>query len=511
MIGTTQVASLFAQSDPPALNVPKADWGALAPFITLTATVVVLLILSTVVAKRLPAWVSATVAALGAATAFAFLFPLWSRVIDDGPIGVFGGALTVDGFGVLGSAVVVFSAFVSVLLFERAPRQNQRSAVEPVTLVLLSAIGGMVMATAGDLIVLFVGIEVLSIAVYVLAASNAKRIASQEAGLKYFIMGAVASAILLYGIALVFGGVGSLRFAAIRRALESPLSDNRLVIGGLVLMLVGFGFKVAAAPFHSWAPDVYQGSPSAAVAYMASAVKAAAFLGLVRVLNGALGAFAGEWRAIVVILAVASLIVGAFGAIVQTNVKRMLAYSAIAHAGFMLVGVAAGSGQGAKSVVVYAAIYAVMAMGSFGVLVALADRTDGNFDLSSFAGLSSREPLLAGLLALFLLAQAGTPFTGGFIAKLGVIRAAADASMWPLAATAMLSTVVSAYLYLRIVTSMYFSDPDEATTASDADGAVGAPAWIALTVCAVAILVTGLLPGILAGLAGSAQLAVLGG
>lgn len=511
MIGTTQVASLVAQADPPTLNVPRADWGALAPFITITVTVVALLILSTVIAQRLPAWVASAVGAVGSATALGLMFPLWSRVIDDGPIGVFGGSLTIDGFGILGSAVIVASALLSVLLFERFSRLAGRASVEPVALVLLSALGGMVMATAGDLIVLFVGIEVLSIAVYVLAASNANRISSQEAGLKYFILGAVASAILLYGIALVFGGVGSLRFAAIRQALESPLDDNRLVLGGLVLMLVGFGFKIAAAPFHAWSPDVYQGAPSAAVAYMASAVKAAGFLGMLRVLNGALGAYAGEWRTIVVIMAIATLIVGSFGAIVQTNVKRMLAYSSIAHAGFMMVGVAAASGKGADAVVVYAAIYSVMVIGTFGVIVALANKTDGNSDLTVFAGLGDRRPLLAGLLALFLLAQAGTPFTGGFVAKLGVIRAAADASMWPLAAAAMLSTVVSAYLYLRIVASMYFSDAADTADSGEEDGPVGASVWIALTICAAAVLVSGLLPGILAGLARSAQLAVLGG
>ncbi|MDH3293154.1 MAG: NADH-quinone oxidoreductase subunit N, partial [Acidimicrobiia bacterium] len=331
-----------------------------------------------------------------------------------------------------------------------------------------------------DLILVFLGLEVLSIAVYVLAALHLRRSESQEAAFKYFILGALASALFLYGIALVYGATGSTRLntiAGARAANEiglNPLEDSSMMLAGIALVLVGFAFKVSAVPFHMWTPDVYEGSPTPVVAFMASAVKVAGFAGMVRVFWDAFPYFHSDWRPVMSALAIASLIVGSFLALAQRNVKRMLAYSSIVHAGFILVAVEALAGgasgfeatgegalrslAGAEAFLFYLLAYTLMTIGSFGVLTVAGRRGDGAHTLDDYRGLATSQPLLAALMGVMLFAQAGVPFTSGFLAKFRVIVAAVDNGSYVLAAVAMLASVVGAVLYLRVVVAMYMAD-----------------------------------------------------
>jgi NADH-quinone oxidoreductase subunit N len=353
------------------------------------------------------------------------------------------------------------------------------------------------MAQANDLIVLFLGLEVLSIAVYVLAAMHRRRITSQEAGVKYLVLGAFSSAFFLYGIALVYGGTGTTNLVEILDLFSrSALTEDGLVLGGLALMLVGLGFKVAAVPFHFWTPDVYQGSPSPMVAWMASGVKVAGFAGLIRVFVLAFDSYSVDWQPMVYALAVLTLLTGAVLAVVQTDVKRMMAYSSINHAGWVLVGVQAASDQGVEAALFYLATYTFLIAGTFGVITLVGRAGDGHHSLDDYRGVGRSRPGLALLLTVFLFAQAGVPLTSGFFAKFYVIAAAVDAGSTWLAAVAMLSSVISAFLYLRITVSLYMADTDEAPAAPRLTVPVGA--GIALALCVVVTLVVGVWPGSIA-------------
>jgi NADH-quinone oxidoreductase subunit N len=367
------------------------------------------------------------------------------------------------------------------------------------------------MGAANDLIVLFLGLETMSLAFYVLAASNRRRNESQESGIKYFILGSFSSAFLLFGIAFVYGSTGSTNLGEIVSAFDSTIPVDRseaLLLAGVALLLVGLGFKVAAVPFHVWTPDVYEGAPTPVTALLGSVGKAAAFAAMLRVLVVGLGHFRDDWRPVVWVLAVASLIVGPVLAIVQTDVKRMLAYSSIGHAGFMLVGLeAAGrlageadSGPGVPSVMVYMITYAVLIVGTFAVVSLVARHGDARTDLDSYRGLGHRRPALALAFTIFLVAQAGVPFTSGFIGKFAVIGAAVDVSSYPLAIIAMLSTVIAAFLYLRIMVSTWIQDdpPDGGPAMS-----IPLSSGLAIVAAVAFTLVVGLYPQWLVDLADS--------
>src|SRR5690606_14825039 len=284
----------------------------------------------------------------------------------------------------------------------------ERECVGPSVLVRVSAAGGVLMSQANDLIVLFLGLEILSIAVYVLAASHRRRVTSQEAGIKYFVLGAFSSAFFLYGIALVYGGTGTTSMVEILDLFSTRvLTDDGLVLGGIALMLVGLGFKVAAVPFHFWTPDVYQGSPSAMVTWMASGVEVAGFAGLMRVLVLAFDAYAVGWQPIVYLLAVLTLVTGDVLAVVPTDVKRLMAYSSINHAGFVLVGVQVADAQGVEAALFYLATYTFLIAGTFGVITLVGRSGDRYHNLDDYRGLSRSRPVVALLMAVFLLAQAG--------------------------------------------------------------------------------------------------------
>jgi NADH-quinone oxidoreductase subunit N len=438
---------------------PPVDWYALTPLIVLIAGGLVLMVVAALLPRGWPKGLMAALTATIAGASLVLDILLWVKVDDHGPINILGGAVSLDGFSLFVSITICLSVILVALLQDDYLRREDLEGVESYALLLMSAVGGIVLASASDLIVLFLGLETLSISLYVLAGSHWRRRRSQEAAMKYFILGSFSSAFLLYGIALIYGATGSTNLAFIANYLSSNiLLNDSLLLAGIALLLVGLAFKVSAVPFHWWTPDVYEGSPSPVTAFMASAAKVAAFGAMLRVVVVALETYKTDWQPAIFVLAIITLLVGSMIAVVQTDVKRMLAYSSINHAGFILVGVEAGSNRGISGCLVYLGAYAVMVIGSFAV-VGLVGRTgDGDHSLNAYRGLSRSHPLLALGFTVLLLAQAGVPFTSGFIAKLGVIGAAVDSRDYALAVVAMLAAVIAAFVYLRIVVAMYLAD-----------------------------------------------------
>ena len=443
------------------VDTPEIEWLALTPHLVMAGAAVVLLTVVSLAGPRLPAWFASAWTVVAGVAVFATAVPVWLRVSDEGPSSAVAGAIGVDKFSVFLIVLLAGTVVLTSLVADGFLRREGLDGPAFYVLLMLSAAGGMTMASANNLIVLFLGLEILSLAVYVLVAMHLRRDESQEAGIKYFVLGAFASAFLLYGIALVYGATGSINLVDIAGFLEgNQLTDDGLLLAGMAMLLVGFGFKVAAVPFHAWTPDVYQGAPSPVVSYMAAGVKAAGFAALTRVFVAGFGARADDWKPVVFGLAIASLAVGSMLAIVQTDVKRILAYSSISHAGFILVGVQAATDDGTASVLFYLAAYAAMAIGSFAVVTVVSGPGDEGATIDKLRGLATRRPMLAGAFTVLLLSQAGIPFTVGFWAKFEVISAAVDGRSFWLAMIAMLAAVVAAFLYLRIVVAMYLEAPD---------------------------------------------------
>jgi NADH-quinone oxidoreductase subunit N len=463
---TTAVSGLATK-----LDTPKVDWIAISPAVVLISAALLLLVIASL-AKHTK-WVRgfSTWFTIGSAlTAGVFTFPLWDRVNDGRPTSALVNALHIDGFSVFFTVVAVGAVVLAALVLDGYLLREGLEGPEVFVLLLLSASGGVVMASANDLIVLFLGLEILSISLYVLAGSHLRRAESQEAALKYFVLGGFSSAVFLYGIALTYGATGSTNLTEIASYLANNIVfGNGLLLGGLSLMLVGLGFKVAAVPFHVWTPDVYQGSPSPVTGFMAAAAKAAGFSALLRVMLTGLATHRVDWQPIVWVLSIASMLLGAVLAVVQTDVKRMLAYSSISHAGFILIGLQAANASGLSSALVYLFAYAIIVLGTFAVITVVGGRGDAAHSLDDYNGLAKRSPFLAVALTVFLLAQAGIPATSGFISKFGVIRAAADAHSYAIAIIAMLVSVIGAFFYLRVILRMWAGGDDH----DGADGAHG--------------------------------------
>lgn len=504
MTGPT-FAALVAQLGGDALLVkPEVQWFAIAPLLVLVGGALLLLVAS--VLAPLDRWRRApsTFTVVTCVVAVVASSLQWDRVQDParGELTAFAGAVTVDGFSVFFSVLIAVSIALAALLADGYLRREDLEGPELYVLMLLSGAGGVTMAMANDLMVVFLGLEILSIALYVMAGMHLRRDESQESAIKYFVLGAFSSAFLLYGIALTYGATGSTNLSEINAFLASNVVEaDGLLLAGFALLLVGLGFKVAAVPFHVWTPDVYQGAPSPVTAFMASASKAAAFAALLRVFFGAFSSHSSDWRPVIWVLAVATMAVGAVLAVVQRDVKRMLAYSSINHAGFILVAVEANSERGVAGALFYLFAYALMVIGAFAVVTLVGRRGDAAHDLDDYRGLSTQRPLVALAMTVFLLSQAGVPLTSGFFAKFYVIGAAADAGSYALAIIAMVTAVISAFLYLRIIVAMYFGEQDfgEQGEQQPARAGVAVPvgAGITLAVAVAFTLLVGILPDVL--------------
>lgn len=380
--------------------------------------------------------------------------------VDDSA--VLNGLFKLDVFASTLKVIILTGVIASIALSVRYLIQQDIARFEYPILILLSAVGMMIMVSANNLLALYVGLELQSLALYVLAGFNRNSLRSSEAGIKYFILGALSSGLLLFGISLVYGFTGSIDFAVIEAYLNASEAMIFGVVFGLVFILAGLAFKVSAVPFHMWTPDVYHGAPTSVTAFFAMVPKIAAMGLLMRLLFEPFGAMAEQWMQIIYFLAMASMVVGAFGAIAQTNFKRLLAYSSIANMGFALIGVVAGTEQGVAAVILYLIIYMVMTAGVFAVVLCM--RRDGLVleKISDLAGLSRNHPFLAYGLAILMFSLAGIPPFAGFFGKLAVFSAAVEAEYYVLAVVGVLSSVVGAYYYLRIIKVMFFDEVEDA-------------------------------------------------
>ena len=416
----------------------------------------------------------------------------------------FAGSLANDGIGLFTRLTVYLSALLVIPLGYGYLQERRINRAEVESLVLLAAVGMAVLGSANDLVTAFVALEVLSFALYVLAGLARRDRRSQEASLKYFVTGAVASAVLLYGLALLYVATGTLSIPEIGFGLTSVLVPRAVAVAGLVLVTVGVAFKVALVPFHFWTPDVYQGSPTNVTAFMAAATKAAAFALLLRLYLVAFPALAPWWVPALAVLAAATMLYGAFAALAQHDVKRILAYSSITHAGYATIGVVALSRAGLSATLLYLLTYAVGTLAAFGVVIAIERRRRGEVTLTNLRGLGRTSPLLAGILALALLSLAGLPLTAGFIGKLEVFRAGVAGGFTWLVVIGVASSLVAAFFYLRIAGIMFLEDVP-ATDDPDEEAArmpvLSAGLSSATAIAAALIVVIGIQPAVLLDLA----------
>jgi NADH-quinone oxidoreductase subunit N len=371
----------------------------------------------------------------------------------------FGGSFIVDSFARFLKITALIGSVATLILSAEFLSDPSRRIFEYAILVLLSTLGMMVLISAGDLITLYLGLELMSLALYVVATSHRDNPKSNEAGLKYFVLGALSSGMLLYGASLVYGFTGTVSFAGIAAAAKTGSIG---IIFGIVFVLAGLCFKVSAVPFHMWTPDVYEGAPTPVTAFFASAPKVAAMAVFVRATLTAFPGITGEWQQIVVFVSIASMALGSFAAIGQKNIKRLMAYSSIGHMGFALVGLAAGTAEGAQGVLVYLSIYIAMTLGTFAIILAIKRNGQAVEQISDFAGLSRTNPILAFFFAMFLFSLAGVPPLAGFFGKFYVFLAAIHANLFALAVIGVLTSVVGAFYYLSIIKVMYFDEPSTA-------------------------------------------------
>jgi NADH-quinone oxidoreductase subunit N len=413
---------------------------------------------------------------------------------------VLGDSIAADRFAVLATVILVIAAAFGVIAYTHEAASGRlafRGEFYP--LVLFATAGMVLIAAANDLIVVFIALEILSLSLYVLTGLGGSR--SNEAAMKYFLLGAFSSAFFLYGVAMAYGATATTKIPAIVGALAGRTGSQALALLALGLLVIGFGFKIAAAPFHMWTPDVYQGAPTPVVAFMSAGTKVAAFFALMRVLDVALQPLTTTWTPVIYALAIVSVVLGAILAAAQRDVKRMLGYSAVAHAGFILAGLTSPNMIGIRAAMFYLIAYSVMTVGAFGIVMLVGVKTDEPSSYDNYDGLAQRSPGLAALLTIFLLSLAGIPPTVGFIAKLTVFGSAIQAGNWPLVIVCVLASVIAAYAYLRVVLRMYFRAPHVAV---DDDRSL--MPQVAGLVLAVTVLVLGVFPRLLSSVIESASI-----
>ncbi|MDX8036345.1 NADH-quinone oxidoreductase subunit NuoN [Lentzea sp. BCCO 10_0856] len=508
---------LVAQAQ--TIEAPEIDYGALAPMLIVLGAACISVLLEALLPKhqRWAVQLVLTLVTLVGATGALILYATSER--PEQGVATLAGAIAVDSPSLFLWATLLVLGFGSVLLIAdrsvepggafvaqaairpgtvqdraQATKTGMQTEVFPLTLF---ALGGMMTFVASnDLLTMFIALEVLSLPLYLLCGlARRRRLLSQEAAVKYFLLGAFASAFFLYGVALLYGYAGSVKLSAIATAAAGTDRSDTLLFAGFGLLVVGLLFKAAVGPFHAWTPDVYQGAPTPVTAFMAACTKVAAFGGILRVLTVAFENTQWEWRGVLYGVAVVSMVIGAILGLTQTDVKRMIAYSSVAHAGFLLIGTIAltpeGTNPGVSATMFYLLAYGFTTIAAFGI-VSLVRNSDGEAThLSQWAGLAKRSPIVAGTFTFLLLALAGIPLTSGFIGKFVVFSAAIDAGLTPLVVIALVASAVAAFFYLRVIVLMYFSDPAPDGPTVTVPGAF---TTIAITLGAVVTLVLGLWP-----------------
>jgi len=471
------------------MNFQLPDIGPVIPEITMTAIALIVLLADLLIKKK---EVLALFSIAGiAAVAYTLI----------GSSGItFGGMFISDGYSTFFKLIFFVNAILSVLISIKYIVIEKINFGEYYALILFSTLGMMIMASAADLIVLYLGLELMALSTYVLAGFIRHDIKSNEAALKYFLLGAFSSAFLLYGTSMIYGLTGTTNLNAIALYIsEKGLTGNLSLLLSVILFTVAFGFKIAAAPFHMWAPDVYEGAPTSITAFMSVGPKAAGFAVLGRVFMVAFASARVDWVAILIPVSILTMGVGNIVALSQTNIKRMLAYSSIAHAGYALLGIIAANNEGLASVMNYLMIYAFMNIGAFAVIIMLRSEGFRGEDITDYEGLAKTHPLSAALMLIFMFSLTGIPPTAGFIGKLYIFMSAINAGYTWLVVVAVIFSAISAYFYLRIVMYMYMKEPKEVVslTTSPATG-------VALIVTTIAVLVIGVFPSFLLDLAKAA-------
>lgn len=438
--------------------LPEVNWSAVMPSLILTVVGMIVLCWDLWIKeqdRKYLAWLSL----VGVVGATLMSYALWGRNES-----AFNGMLALDAYALFFNMIICLATGMTILMSRSYVENNELPVGEYYALLLFAAVGMMLMAAATDLIVIFLGLETMSMAVYVLAGIRRQSVKANEAALKYFLLGAFASGFFLYGIALVYGATGSVKLGEVATYISTHLSGDQgspLLLAGMALLIVGFGFKVAAAPFHAWTPDVYEGAPTTITAFMAVGVKAAAFASFARVFLLSFGEIQGQWQWLLWVVAVVTMTVGNLTALVQDNIKRMLAYSSIAHAGYLLVAMVAGSELGGAALMYYLVAYGLMNLGAFAVVVAVGKKGELNEDFNDYAGLGFRYPALAMMMTIFMLSLTGIPPLVGFTGKFYIFSAAVKAGYIWLAVIGVLNSVVSAYYYIRVVVTMYMQEGEK--------------------------------------------------
>ncbi len=476
------------------MTPPAVPLGPLLPTLIVVGTGMLVLLLDLLPPRDSKAHLG-TVALAGLVAALLAAMTRWGA---DGR--AFRDMIVLDQLALFFHVAIVYAAALVILLSVDYLRRAGAESGEYYALVLFSTSGMLLLASAGDLIIVFLGVELMSLSLYVLAGLFTLRREGPEASMKYFLLGVFASAFLLYGIALVYGATGVTNFDRIAAVVAGRPHDPLFLVG-LGLLLVGLGFKVASVPFHMWAPDVYQGAPTSITAFIATASKAAVFAVLIRLIVAAFRGFQADWVMLLWVLAALTMTVGNVVAVAQSNLKRMLAYSSVAHVGYMLVGLVAGGTAGAAAVLFYVLAYVFTTVGTFGVIT-MCERGDREaVDVADYAGLARRSPLLALVLSLFLLSLVGIPPLGGFVGKFYVFGSAVRAGYLWLAVIAVLNSAIAAYYYLRVIVYMYMREPEGETAARYTPSFAGA---LALTIALVGVVLLGLVPAPFADLAQAA-------
>jgi len=427
--------------------------GAVLPELVLAVSAIVLILIGAFRGEGAANFVTGLAIAVLAATGVLVLLAPSVEVT------AFNGSLVIDSFGRYMKLLAVLGAVVSLIMSVDWQAREKQAKFEYAVLLVIATLGMFMLVSAGDLIALYLGLELMSLPLYVVAAINRDSVRSTEAGLKYFVLGSLSSGMLLYGASLIYGFTGSVNFLTIASVVKEPSIG---LVFGIVFLLAGMCFKVSAVPFHMWTPDVYEGSPTPVTAFFATAPKVAAMAIFVRVVIEAFPHVTHQWQQIVAFVSLASMVLGAFAAIGQRNIKRLLAYSSIGHMGFALVGLAAGTSEGVRGVLVYMAIYVMMTLGTFACVLTMRRKGQAVETIEDLAGLASRNPLMALMLGALMFSLAGIPPLAGFLAKYYVFVAAIQAGLYGLAVVGVLASVVGAFYYLRVVKIMYFDEPADA-------------------------------------------------
>ena len=489
-------------------EAPHVELAAIAPEIALSATAIFLLVLHAFIEDKVSNVYLPILATAGLVVAIFFAVGSWGENELQ-----LSGMVAADSFASFVKVTIGIFGILTVWLGREYFIREELEQSEFYGLVLFAVAGMMLMASAANLIVIFLALEMFSFALYVLVAFDRRSLASQESAMKYFLLGAFSSAFFLFGIALAYGAVGSTALydtqttqGIVGFLRSNPTTEFGLLIAATGFLIVGLGFKVAAVPFHMWTPDAYQGAPSPVTGFMAAASKIAGFAALLRVLDASLFQLRADWRPIAIAIAIATMVVGSIIAVVQEDMKRLLAYSSIAQAGFILTGVIAANDDGISGTLFYLAVYGATILGSFAVVQVIAGNNDERTSLHDYRGLFYERPLLAGALTLFMLSFAGVPLTSGFVGKFLVFSAAVDAGYAWVAVIGMVASVITAFVYLRVLVVMYMEEPDHPLNV----GRIAPVSGAVVALCAIATLYLGLMWGPLAEVARDATFVATG-